>query len=161
MASSPRQLVATRQRVSHHVQCSRLVLNHEIKPQQFARPLMLRYGREALIQEEAEAAMICANHKPTSPKIRAPVSNRLDQPNEFAFVRRERSMAGRNGLAKESHRPRALMQHCAEPRPRCITVDDVGPGEVWELEYRRTGEGVLKVLERAGSVRAPAEDVLP
>jgi len=50
--------VASGERVGHNIGPSQLVLNCEIEAQMFAYPMMLRYSREALIQDELQRLMI-------------------------------------------------------------------------------------------------------
>jgi hypothetical protein len=55
---------------------------------------VLRYGGEALVQQELEAVVIHVNAEGSPPQIGPPVAHGLDQPDELALVRRELVMTG-------------------------------------------------------------------
>ena len=53
--------VAAGQGIGHGVEATRAILDSELEAKEFADPLMLRHGGEALVQQELEAVVIRAN----------------------------------------------------------------------------------------------------
>jgi len=107
-------LVAARQRVGHHVHGARLILHDEVEPQQLACPLVLRNRCETLVEEEAKTPVIHAHHETAPPQVRAPMPNRLDEPDQLALVGSELGVTRRDGPAEERDRPSSLMKHGAK-----------------------------------------------
>jgi hypothetical protein len=120
--------------------------NPEIKPNQLTGPLVLGNGRQALIKQVFETEVVCLDHERAAPKIRSPVADYLDQPDELLFVGRQLGMAWRELLAVEDNRARAALN-----------------GEVLikvrELDYRCRCQLALERPEHRLGLRGPLEPV--
>jgi hypothetical protein len=79
---------------------------------------------QALVEEETKAPVVSADHELPPPQVRAPMSHRLNQADEFSFIGGEFGVARRNGLAEEGQRTCTLMQHDTHARTRRVTLDD-------------------------------------
>lgn len=64
--------VAARESVGDGVEAPRSILHGEIKAEQLVDPLMLRHGREPLIQQVLEAVVVRVNLKRVPPKVGTP-----------------------------------------------------------------------------------------
>ena len=91
---------------------------------------MLRYRRQALVEDEAQAAMISTDDEAAPPQVRPPVAHRLDKPDELAFIGGELSVTRRDGLAEEGEGPGALVKNGAEIGAQCIALDDEFPVKI-------------------------------
>jgi len=69
---------------------------------------------ETLVEEEAKTPVIRAHHETAPPQVRAPMPNRLDEPDQLALVGSELGVTRRDGPAEERDRPSALMKHGAK-----------------------------------------------
>jgi hypothetical protein len=64
--------------------------------------VMLWNRREPLIQQVLEAVVVGFDDEPASPKVRPPVPDRHDEPNELPFVGRQRLMSVCDSPTEES-----------------------------------------------------------
>jgi hypothetical protein len=79
-----------------------------------------------LIEQILEAEVIHLHDELLGLEIWPPVVDRLDKPNELAFIGGELQMVRRHRTAEEGDWLVALVKNCANARPRCITVDNEG-----------------------------------
>ena len=134
--------------VGHGVKTARPILDGEVEAEELADPLVLRYGRQPLIQEELQAVVVRANVEGPSPQVWPPMTNGLHKANELPLVCRQLKMAWSERPAEESEGPIALMKHGAEPGARGVTVHHERAVEVGHLEDGARREGPLEGLER-------------
>lgn len=69
---------------------------------------MLRYCGEMLIQEKLQTIVVGVDDEDTTPKVRAPMLDCVNQTNKLSFVRSE-SMTRRNRFTEECDRTCALV----------------------------------------------------
>ena len=74
---------------------------------------MLGNSRETLVEEELEALVVGADSKRMSPKIRPPMTDSLDQPNELALISWQLGVVRSNRPAEKCNSAVALVQHPA------------------------------------------------
>jgi hypothetical protein len=86
--------------------------------------MVLRYGGEALIQHVFERVMICPHDEGAAPKVRPPVSNRLDQSDELALIGCHLEVRRREGPTEEGEGRAILVKNHAETGPRRVTIDN-------------------------------------
>ena len=101
--------VTPRQGVGDGVKATRPVHDGEVKPEEFTDPLVLRHGREPLIQHEFEVVMVRAEPEGATPKIGPPMAHCLHQPNQLALICRQLEVASDERPAEESERLGALV----------------------------------------------------
>ena len=114
--------VAAGQGVRHGVEAPGAVFDGEVEAEQLADPLVLRNGRQALVQEELEAVMVSANKEVAAPQIRAPVAHSLHQTDELLLISRELEMARGERPAEECERASTLVENGAKPHAGCVAV---------------------------------------
>jgi hypothetical protein len=68
-----------------------------------------------------------------APKVRPPMVNHLDQPDELPLISGELGVPRHQLAAEESHWSTALMEHCTQGNARRITFHDEVAVEVQEL----------------------------
>ena len=78
------------------------------------------------------------------------MANRLDKPNQLAFVRGELEMSSREQTTEEGEGTIALMQDHAEARVRHVAIHREGVGELRQLEGGGGGERAFEGVERRG-----------
>jgi hypothetical protein len=96
------------QGVHYDVEAPRTVHDVEVVAKELADPLVLRHGRQALVQQELQAIMVSTNIKMTPPQVRAPMAHCLHQPNQLALICRQLEVAS-GSYAEESERLGALV----------------------------------------------------
>jgi hypothetical protein len=74
--------IAAGEGVCYGVQAPQPVLHREVEAEEFVDPLVLRYGRQALIKQKLKVVMVSANNKVTPPQVRAPVTDGLHEADE-------------------------------------------------------------------------------
>jgi hypothetical protein len=82
---------------------TRLVLHHKIEAEELAHPMVLRNHRQALVEDEPQAPMVCANQKTAPPQIRPLMPHYLDEADELPLVCGQLSVAWCDRLAVERH----------------------------------------------------------
>ena len=106
-------------------------LHPEIKTKELGNPLSLRDRREALVKHVFQCIMIRAHHKGATPEVGAPMAHSVDEPDQFAFVRRHLEMPDCKRPAVECKWPGTLMEYCAEAGAGRVTVHHEGLAEIW------------------------------
>ena len=89
--------VASGQRVGDCVRRAGLVFYGEVEAQQFANPVVLRNGGQALVQQVLQAVVICLDSETAPPEVWSPVAYCLNQTNKLTLV-------GSQGLMSRRHR---------------------------------------------------------
>jgi hypothetical protein len=72
--------------VSCDILLARIVLDDQIISKQLSNPLVLRYGRQTLVEDELEAAMISMNSERLPSQVRSPIAYNFDEPNELSLI---------------------------------------------------------------------------
>lgn len=80
--------------------------------------------------------MVGADREWLHPQIWPPVTNRLDEPDELAFVGRELGVLGCYSSAEEGDRSASLVQDRAKIGPGGVAIHQEADGEVGQLEGR-------------------------
>ena len=137
-----------------------LVLHQEVVAYELADPVVLRDRGEALVEEELQAVVVRPNRETSPPQVWPPVTNGVHQPDEFALVCSERTMARSDGAAEEGDGVLVLEQHRAETVRLGVALDDKLLLKVGEGQHRCRGDGALERLESRGCVVGPHEAML-
>ena len=99
--------------------------------QQLPDPVVLRDRGEALVEEELQAVVVRMHGEATSPQVRAPVSNGVDETDELSLVRGEGAMPWGHRSTEVSDGVLVLDQHSPEAVGGRVALDDEQPCEVW------------------------------
>ena len=86
--------------------------------------MVLRDGREPLIQQVLKAVVIGLDDEATAPQVRPPMPHGVNEPNELAFVRRQSAMPWSHLPAEKSHRMSFLNKNSTKPVRGGITFND-------------------------------------
>ena len=114
--------IAVGQGIRHGVEAPGAVFDGEVKAEQLADPLVLRNGRQALVQEELQVVMVSANKEVAPPQIWALVAHSLHQPDELPLVSHELEMARGERPAEERERSHTLVENGAKPHVGHVAV---------------------------------------
>lgn len=87
---------------------------------------MLGNGREALVEHKFEGVMVCPHDEVLAPKKRAPVTNRLDESDQLAFIGGELEMACYKWTAEECNRTVSLMKYRLELGAKSVAINQEG-----------------------------------
>jgi hypothetical protein len=87
---------------------------------------MLGNSREALVEHKFEGVMVCPHDEVLAPKKRAPVTNRLDESDQLAFIGGELEMACCKWTVEECNRTVSLMKYRPEPRAKSVAINQEG-----------------------------------
>lgn len=91
--------------------CAWSVLHPEIEAQKFAYPIVLRDGRQPLVQEVLQTVVIRLYGERSSPQVRSSMSYCLDEADELPLICGESSVSRCYGTAEISHWPCSLMKN--------------------------------------------------
>lgn len=72
--------------VRRGVQAPWSVFHSEIKSEELADPLVLRYRGEMLVEHEFQRKVVDANNEEPPLEVRPPMANGLDQADEFTLI---------------------------------------------------------------------------
>ena len=104
--------------------------------------------------------MIRADQKVTPPQVWPPVAYGLDEPDQLTFISRELEMTCSERPAEEGERSVVLVENCAEPDARRITVHGELLCEVSHLEYGAYRQSLLERLEHHVRLIGQSECIL-
>lgn len=97
-------LVAAGQRICRRILPARPELHSDVGAEPL-RPLgVLGNGGEALVEDVLDAPMVGADGERAAPKVRPPVSDSLDQPDELVLERRQLVMLRSHRTSEEHER---------------------------------------------------------
>ena len=121
---------------------------------------MLWDRREALVEEKFEAVVVRAHQEATSPEIRTPMTDGVDEADQFPFVGSEGTVSRRDGPAEVGDWVFLQDEHCPETVGRRIALDDERLVEVRQGQNRSRGDRDFEGLECRDGVGGPAEPFL-
>lgn len=97
--------------------------------------MVLRNGRQPLVQEKLEAEVVRPDKEAAPPEVRPPVSDGVNQPDELPLVGGEGAVTWGDGAAEVGHRVLVMDEHHPETMCGGIMLNDEFLGEVRQRQH--------------------------